>query len=60
MEITNDYYESLLDDPVEVQETPVEEQVVEDVPFLPEQPSDEPTDTTEEPMKPALQTFSNP
>ena len=47
MEIQNDYYESLLDDPIENKETPVEEQVVEDEPLLPEQPSDTGTTETE-------------
>ena len=41
MEITNDYYESLLEDPKDTQEEPIEEPVVEDEPLLPEQPSDE-------------------
>lgn len=43
MEIKNDYYESLLDDPVETQEESIEEPVNEEEPLLPEQPSDEPT-----------------
>ena len=41
MEIKNDYYESLLDDPQDIQEEPVEEVIVEDAPILPDQPSDE-------------------
>ena len=54
MEITNDYYESLLEDPKDTQEEPIEEPVVEDEPLLPEQPSDteapgeEPTDEPKE------------
>jgi hypothetical protein len=41
MEITNDYYESLLEDPKDVQEEPVDEIVTEeDEPLLPDQPSD--------------------
>lgn len=40
MEITNNYYESLLEDPKDPQEEPIEEQVIEDEPLLPEQPSD--------------------
>ena len=40
MEIKNDYYESLLDDPVEVQEEQIEDQITEDEPLLPNQPSD--------------------
>jgi hypothetical protein len=47
MEITNDYYESLLEDPKDTQEEPIEEPVVEDEPLLPEQPSD----AGEEPSK---------
>lgn len=41
MEIKNDYYESLLEDPIETQEDPIEEPVIEEEPLLPEQPSDE-------------------
>lgn len=41
MEIKNDYYESLLDDPQEIQEEQVEEITTEDEPLLPDQPSDE-------------------
>lgn len=54
MEITNDYYESLLEDPKDTQEEPIEEPVVEEEPLLPEQPSDietpveEPTNETKE------------
>ena len=54
MEITNDYYESLLEDPKDTQEEPIEEPVVEEEPLLPEQPSDteapaeEPTDEPKE------------
>ena len=51
MEIQNEYYESLLDDPIEQEESKVENQVNEDEPLLPEQPSDNvstETDTTEE------------
>ena len=41
MEITNDYYESLLDDPKDVQEELVDEIITEeDEPLLPDQPSD--------------------
>ena len=40
MEIKNDYYESLLDDPVEAQEEQIEDQITEDEPLLPDQPSD--------------------
>ena len=42
MEIKNDYYESLLDDPQDPQEQQIEDIVeeVEDAPLLPEQPSD--------------------
>ena len=42
MEITNDYYESLLDDPVDNKEEQTEENDVEitEEPILPEQPSD--------------------
>lgn len=50
MEITNDYYESLLEDPKDTQEEPIEEPVVEDEPLLPEQPSDD-VNTTEEPTE---------
>jgi len=54
MEIKNDYYESLLEDPKDTQEEPIEEPVVEEEPLLPEQPSDietsveEPTNETKE------------
>lgn len=41
MEIKNDYYESLLDDPIEPTESSANDQVVEDEPLLPAQPSDE-------------------
>lgn len=47
MEIQNDYYESLLDDPIDEKDTHVDDQVVEDEPLLPDQPSDEP-ETNEE------------
>lgn len=43
MEIKNDYYESLLEDPQEIQEEQTEENAVEEIeeaPLLPEQPSD--------------------
>lgn len=40
MEITNNYYESLLEDPKDPQEEQIEEPVIEDEPLLPEQPSD--------------------
>lgn len=48
MEITNDYYESLLEDPKDTQEEPIEEPVVEDEPLLPEQPSDENANSSEQ------------
>lgn len=48
MEIKNDYYESLLDDPKDLQEEPIEEPIVEDEPMLPEQPSDETNSAQEE------------
>jgi hypothetical protein len=57
MEIKNDYYESLLDDPIETTESQVEDQVVEDEPLLPDQPSDnvptqeETTGETTEPVE---------
>jgi hypothetical protein len=45
MEIQNDYYESLLDDPVESQEEQIEEHEIDDnEPLLPDQPSDEGSD----------------
>jgi hypothetical protein len=48
MEIKNDYYESLLDDPVESQEEQIEEPEVDETePLLPEQPSDTGGDSTE-------------
>ena len=50
MEINNDYYESLLDDPVESQQEQIEEpEVEESEPLLPEQPSDlnQPTQETQ-------------
>ena len=41
MEITNDYYESLLDDPVDQQTEPIEPEVEDsNEPLLPDQPSD--------------------
>jgi hypothetical protein len=46
MEIKNDYYESLLEDPIESQEEQIEEEQVEDIPILPDQPSD--TESSEE------------
>ena len=50
MEITNDYYESLLEDPKDLQEEPIEEPVIEDdEPLLPEQPSDNTENNVEEP-----------
>lgn len=49
MEITNDYYESLLEDPVESTEEQIEDQIVEDAPLLPDQPSDTNEESTEEP-----------
>ena len=49
MEIKNDYYESLLDDPVDTQEEPIEEpKIEEDEPLLPDQPSDESNDVQTE------------
>ena len=62
MEITNDYYESLLEDPKDTQEEPIEEPVVEDEPLLPEQPSDteapeeKPTDEPKEEVEDDLLT----
>ena len=56
MEITNDYYESLLEDPKDTQEEPIEEPVVEDEPLLPEQPSDDVNDSPEEPENKEVQT----
>ena len=52
MEIENNYYDSLLDDPVENQEPQIEEPVVEEAPLLPDQPSDEPTQTESESTEP--------
>ena len=52
MEIKNDYYESLLDDPQDIQEEPVDEIVTEDEPLLPDQPSDDGSGSkTEEPVE---------
>jgi len=52
MEIENNYYDSLLDDPVENQEPQIEEPVVKEDPLLPDQPSDEPTQTESESTEP--------
>ena len=50
MEINNEYYESLLEDPVESPEPQIEEPTVEEEPLLPEQPSDvEPSEQNKEP-----------
>lgn len=56
MEITNDYYESLLEDPKDIQEEPIENldpESVEEEPLLPEQPSDNADSKPEEEPSPA-------
>ena len=62
MEITNDYYESLLDDPMDPQDQQVEESTIEETeePLLPEQPSDNPVEETEEKETPTNEGWYDP
>lgn len=63
MEIKNDYYESLLDDPQDSQEQEIEdiatEEVEEEAPLLPEQPSDNDKEDTQPEEQPSDNTTSD-